>query len=379
MLYIIKGKNSDSSFNATVLLVSYLCVLLMQQFLILPMRLAQLAMLVLGVLSVQFYKKNRANEYLLAFFLLYTLGGLLSWIFNKNADIQEYLWIVSFGGIALLLLNETVCFDVMKVFYYSSMGLMCLLIIFSQGVDNLHMASSRNTISSMGILLFSIYTISAYQCNRKIHIMSAVVFVITALLGIGRSGVLLSGLLLISFLLWDINKQTFCLKNPYYICITIIVLGILFVLLYNSVIYPALYNISWRGIMSQSRLGIWTSYIEKTCSDLKNILFGAHVSGNIWLDKYSFNLHNSFLNLHSKYGFGVLLLIIVLTFHSIVFFIKKKQLIILIPFLAVVFRAQTDYTNFNGTADFVWYYYMFLPFFEMKKKRYYKSNLKESQ
>lgn len=366
MAYFFKYKSSNYNINATIFLTAYLCILVMQQFLIVPIRVAQAAMLFLGLLSVQFYKRNMANQYLVIFFIIYTVGGIISWIFNRNADIQEYLWIISFGGIALLLLNESVSFKVISAFYYLSMGLMCILILLSNGVDNLHMASSRNTISSLGILLFNVYTISAFQNHRRVNIMASVTFVITALLGIGRSGVLLAGMLLLSLLIWDINKRSFHFRNPLYICFIILCTGILCFVLYDTVVYPALYNMSWRGVVSQARVGIWTSYLQKTFSDLSNIIFGANISGNVWLDEFSSNLHNSFLNLHSKYGLGITIMIFTLTFNSLLYFIKKRQLIILIPFLAIIFRAQTDYTNFNGTADFVWYYYMFLPFFRQK-------------
>lgn len=191
-MYVRQQINTRDNLLATGCLVIYLSIILLAQFLILPMRIAQLFMLFLGVLSIKFYKKTPPNQYILILYILYTFCGIFSWTYNHNADLQEYLWIVSFGGIAFMLSNKKLSFNIMRVFYYGSMAIMCLLIFFNQGVDNLHMASSRNTISSMGILLFTLYMISAYQCKRKVHIMAPIAFVIAALLGIGRSGVLLA-------------------------------------------------------------------------------------------------------------------------------------------------------------------------------------------
>lgn len=357
---------------ASIYMALFIIILLLQQFLILPIRIAQLAMLVLGLACLQFYKKNSPNELVLIYCAFYTVGGIFSWVFNRNADLQEYLWIISSAGIAILMLNQKIMFHLIRIIYYFSMGLMCFLILINHGVDNLPMVSSRNAISSLGIFLFSIYTISAYQCNHKIHFASIITYVITSLLGIGRSGLLLAMALLVVSLLWNINKNTFHLRSPFQVCVIILVLIVACLVLYEKVIYPAFYNIAWRGIISQVRANTWISYIKKVYIDMGNIFWGAHISGDFWLDKYSRNLHNSFLNLHSKYGLGITLTIIILTFNALRYFVTKRKLILLIPFLSVIFRAQTDYTNFNGSADCVWYYFMFLPFFEYHNKLKHK-------
>lgn len=362
---------------ATIYLTFYMVVLLLQQFLILPVGTASLMMLVLGIACIKFYRKTPPNQLVAVFYLLYTTGGIFSWFFNKNADLQEYLWIVSFGGIAVLLLNQKVSFNIISPLYYCSMGLMCFLILVSHGVDALHMLSSRNSISSLGIFLFSIYAISAYQCKRRISLFSVITYAITAFLGIGRSGVFLAVLLLGMWLVWDINKNSFQLRNPIHISTIIIILSICCLLLYDKVLYPAIYNLTWRGMISQSRVNIWINYLSKAFAGMDHFLFGAPVSGNIWLDSYGHNLHNSFLNLHSKYGFGITLLVLIFTIHAFIYFTQQKKLILLIPFLGVLFRAQMDYTNFNGSADCVWYYFIFLPFFEHYKDRLKLSPLKQ--
>lgn len=351
------------NFTATAIVAFYFAVVYMQQFLIIPQRLAQLLLILCGATGVLFIKEKGSNAWSVGFFLLYTLCGIASWVYNGNADLAEYLWIVSFGGMSLILLNCTINFNGIKYIYYVFLFMMDLLIVSYGNVDLLPMASSRNTISSFGIVLFSIYCIAAYQNRKKVSIIASLAFIITALLGIGRSGVLLAGIIFGACLIWDINVDTFKIKNPGYILVMAFGMLVAAVALYEKVIYPAIRNILWRGLISPDRIEIWRSYYGKVMSDPLNILFGASVSGNEWLDKYHSNLHNSFMNLHSKYGLIILILILILTCNAIFYLIKKRKMILLVPFLAVIFRAQTDYTDFNGISDIVWYYFMLLPFF----------------
>lgn len=362
-------KHIKSKMNvlATIYLTLFILILLFQQFSNFPVRIIQIAMLILGAACIKFYKKNIPNRLALTFYIVYTMGGLFSWLFNGNADLQEYLWVISFGGIAILLLNQKIIFNIISPLYYFSMGFMCLLILSNHGVETLHMLSSRNVISSLGILLFSIYAISAYQSNSRISFIAIITYAVTAFLGIGRSGVLLAIMLLGTGLIWNINENTFQFRNPVCIIAIVLILGVGCLLLYNEVIYPAIYNIAWRGVISHSRVNIWIHYFAKVFTRLDYIIFGAPVSGNIWLDTYAQNLHNSLLNLHSKYGFGIVLLVLFFTVNAFIYLIRKKALILLIPFAGILFRAQIDYTNFNGTADIIWYYFMFLPFFERHK------------
>ena len=141
---------------------------------------------------------------------------------------------------------------------------------------------------------------------------------------------------------------------------TIILLLVLFCLLLvfsPSLFADVLYNFEKRGIQS-TRLIIWRDYIKQAILNFGNFFFGAKIEGTSVLNQYHYNLHNSFLMLHAKYGILGFSMVVVLLIKTIGKLLHERNMYLLSPLLFVLFRMNFDYTNFNGILDIVMIYFL---------------------
>lgn len=354
-----------------IVIMIYLFVDLLRLFEVVSLMIGNSLYVLLGSIAIVFSIVKygfRKQMPMFAFIFFYTLFGAIGILLNGNMNIQELLWPFAFASIALLLLNFGVPNKLTKFIYYFVCIFFITIITISGGADNLNMVSSRNTISTLVFIYFSLYAISNYTNNFKVTIFPIVLGLIVTIMAVGRSGIITFSILLVLFLLFKYDGEKYKVRNLLKSVSLLFLFGVIIWATYGYLeIYfaQAIANFQSRGLESVRSL-IWQDYLNKTLTSGKYLYFGAPISGTILLDMFNNNLHNSLLMLHAKYGLTILIIVIILIINAFIYFIKNNNIVYLILLIALIFRMQLDYTNFNAQLDIILFYLMFSPFIQQK-------------
>ena len=343
-------------------------ILSAKYFSLLPITTCNILILGLGTFALVscFFKSSfRVKEFII-FLVLYSIFGLLSFFYNSNADIYELLWPLGFMSIGLSYFFERPSFIVSKILFYFFCFIVIYLCFKYGSIDNVSiLALSRNHVSIYAIFYFVLYILSAVYYKKTITLLPPIFFAVVCLLGVGRTGVIVAGFVLLVFLFVKIEEGELKRRQLLHI-IVLLVFAILLVFtllkIYPEIINKALLNLSSRGLETQRTL-LWKDYLVKSFSNPLNLFFGSNISGTEYLNRYNLNLHNSILMLHAKYGLGGILLIFVFTIKSFHFFVKTKKYSILLVGIILLIRMNFDYTNFNDCLDLPLIYILMSPYY----------------
>jgi hypothetical protein len=237
------------------------------------------------------------------------------------------------------------------------------------------LTSSRNSIS-IHLLAFCLIVYLTDYMEGKIRpvIWPALTVMILCIIANGRSGMIVSILLFMTVLLFNIKHIYLIAMNKYKPNRTILFLFVLFLGIISFIIatYTLPLLIEWfktsrfnsEGIYS-IRFEMWKQYFSELT--FKRALFGRNldqypitvVRDGVLLIKHS-NPHNSFLDLWAKSGFFAfpIFLITILT----IWYLKEKSLFLSIIFILFLLRSSTDMVIYLRRSDYVFFAYMFLAF-----------------
>ena len=368
-------KRKKDSFPSWVILI-YGILETLKYVKIIPTMTVNIAGLILGLLSFLYtYRRKRLKGNYIIYFVIYTLMGLFSFIYNGNLDFQELAWPVFFAGIAVLLLAFHIDerFAVIPVYFFTLV--MIYMFLRYGAIYDLNLSESRNYSSAYLLSFYSIYLI-VREKNRKdkIKIIPLVAVTACAFLSAGRGGMIsfliLEALLVLYYILK--NKKFSKLRYvsirqiSFIFCLLVVIVvliktGILTRILVMMKNMLGLYI--QKGFSSSSRNVIWGEYIQKIISTPVSILSGPSISGTTLLDTFHWNLHNSYLMLYARYGTIVCLIVLMKMLKSGTYFLRKKKWVILILMVTVFIRCYTDCIAFNGVMDITWYYLLFAPLY----------------
>lgn len=356
---------------ASFLVLLFVLIEHLRFFKILPLHISNGSFVVIGLLSILYVsKKNGIKKQLkpYLFMFLYIFFGLIGVIANGNIDFQEMLWPFAFIGISLVLLNFKMSYRLSRIIYYTSAFILSIQILISGNVNNLEAISSRNAISVMILVMFSILVISSYQNDMKIGIFPVMIGTTVAILAVGRSGILTFLLLLVSFLVFRFEGKKHSVNITIRTLLTIATIFVFFFITYKvfePYIVDVITNFEARGLESV-RTRLWTAYLEKVSKSFRYIIFGAPIEGTYLLNLFSMNLHNSMLMLHAKYGLIVLISVIIMIMKAVMYFLKRKNYLFFTLLIIILFRMQFDYTNFSAQLDVVFFYLIFFRHYEKR-------------
>ncbi|WP_273130282.1 hypothetical protein [Bacillus weihaiensis] len=351
----------------TIFILVYLFIDFLRLFEIIPLVIGNSLYVLLGSIAIVLSTvingiRNQIPMFIFMFF--YTFFGAIGIVLNGNMNIQELLWPFAFMGITLLFLNFGLPNKVLKYIFYFVCIFFITIIVISGGVDNLNMVSSRNTISIIVLFYFSLYAISNYTNNIKITIYPILLGLIVTIMAIGRSGIFTFSILMVLFLLFRFDGEKYKIRNPLKLTVILVVAGIILLVSYNFLeVYFAqtISNFENRGLDSVRDI-LWQDYINKTLTSAKYLFFGTPIGGTYLLDTFNNNLHNSLLMLHAKYGLLMFVIIVILIINTMVYSMKTKNIVFFILLIALLFRMQFDYTNFNAQLDIILFYLIFATF-----------------
>ena len=313
--------------------------------------------LILGGISIIlcFMAKNSIMNSAVIFVCIYTFSGFISWVYNRNADIQELLWPIGFMGIGLLFTVFTISYRITSVIYLVFIIMISSLVILNGGMVNSEYSAIRNGVSVGSLLFFSMHMIAAYQNKATVSLVYPLLMLFVNFMAVGRSGVLVSLLCVAFFVLFSYKSGKAHMRESYLIIVCIILLSVCCAFLY--IVYPHIFldvmdNFSRRGLKS-GRLNMWGDYILQCWEYFPNILFGSRIEGTELLNMFRENLHNAWIMLHAKYGItGVILCLYLLT-RAVYRLVRNSNMYLLTPLVLIFFRMNFDYTNFNGLLDSV--------------------------
>ncbi len=324
--------------------------------------------------------KIKIKHYLIGLFCLLTIvSGISSGIHTQNINFSLYLKTISYVIIAILALEYPPPHIVIKSFFYG-VSAWFILILLNSKIDpnDYFLRLSRNYFSVLLLALLCLYYFAtAKKACSKIPFTPALIYMVVSFLAVGRSGIfssliLVSGILYINYWLYSPNsKQKFI--NAYFLGVAFIIF--LFIVGQTNIVNIGFSRFKTMGIKSQGRSLIWKQYFGLTYGSLTNLLLGNPLEGIEIFEHYEYNLHNSFLQMHTTYGLPFSLIVAGGLAHSLYSCYKKKEYLIILLMATFLFRATTDQLGFAFFTEFLFYYFVFYSFFSEQKNK--KPVLKE--
>lgn len=229
-------------------------------------------------------------------------------------------------------------------------------------------ALSSNSENFVSVSLFLAYFLSfalskKYQVEFIVLIMAGVILFLSVI-SIGRSGIVTSAFLFIFTALLYFHyglKQL----NPRLMRASIYLFFLSFAYFAVSVSLQVLLDagllerIVNRGFTDYSRWFIISDYFSRLY-DLRSLLGGVDVYLVDAYSKYGYNLHNSYLSIHSIFGLAFFIIYTLLLVQVSFWLVLKKNAVLLIPWVAILVRALTDIQVLGGKLDWVLYFLVFI-------------------
>ncbi len=355
------GKNNIFTDCIILLLIS---MIFMRYLSLLPTNVCNIMILVGGTLSIVYvglhYRFDNVRNYLL-FLILYTIFGVANFLITGNNGLTNLLWVFGYMGIAVLLLETKCSHLLLSMLYFAWCIFFFLFFIIGSISSSFILANSRNHVSIYTLLLFSLLCISAERNGKTISLVQVLMFVLSCMSAGGRSGIAVAAVMVLFYLFFDMLGATVRKGNPlkktflFIIILGLIIIGERF---FSSFISNSFYKFAAQGVSSQ-RYMIWKSYIDKVFSNPEYILTGAPIQGSYYLDRYSENLHNSFLMLHATHGLPLFIYVISKVIKKASGYMKEKRYMLLMIISLIIIRMNFDYTNFDGCLDLPLMYLLF--------------------
>lgn len=136
--------------------------------------------------------------------------------------------------------------------------------------------------------------------------------------------------------------------------------GIFLLFLFFDVFGFVVENSNFEKGLDSARFDIWKSYLSSI--DVFGFLFGYDVGGSDVIVSYGSNTHSAYFRMHSYFGAGLILLIL-LPLFSLIKMIKKREWLFIFLFFCFFFRAIFDPVYFVYFFDYVFYPFVFFYFF----------------
>ncbi|QWB95439.1 hypothetical protein KHQ89_05660 [Mycoplasmatota bacterium] len=257
----------------------------------------------------------------------------------------------------------------MEIFVFYCVIYILTFYSFGNSFDSIFVNASRNYVSVYLLFFIFMYYVSNYKENT-INILPSVLFFLLSVFAIGRTGILVSRVLVLLTLMWNTRNSTYFKKLINLIIIIIIVIIIVFIQSdFYKVVFSRFFETS--NLTLGGRLTIWKEFYEKLFDSILNFLLGPKLDQIPLAVYFDFNLHNSFLNLYSRYGFIIFVIVLMLMVNSLLSMLKRKEILLLIISLIFIMRASTDLLFSYYYGDVLMY---FLVLYSLNKTNKYTSN-----
>ncbi|RAK12628.1 hypothetical protein C8C77_10771 [Halanaerobium saccharolyticum] len=211
--------------------------------------------------------------------------------------------------------------------------------------------ASRNYVGLLFLFFALLYYLSCLNIREKTSIIPSVITIIICFLSYGRSNIYLSLLMFMVVYLYKAVNKINLSKILIFFLITIIIVGVF------VYFFPYIYeNTNLKRGLESPRFLMNKNYIESL--NYTSLFTGYDYRKINIIEEYGNNPHNSFIYSHYNFGFGVLLLIILIIYYFLKGVINFSVYNIFSIFLCIIFliRVSFDRVAFIGPYDFLLFY-----------------------
>ena len=333
------------------------------------------SLLVFGAIGVlvglKLDKKSRWVYY--GTMLLFAITESLNVALVGNTTFEGVAYnILIFGLVAIMFVYPHSYFQGIVVYYVL---MMFFIPIFLRGELAIYiLTSSQNYVSVCLILAASIYYIGVDNGGkglRLIDLLPALLCFMLSVWAMGRGGILTSLFLLTSMSLIYLVKKA--IRNKFlFILIPFLFAGIVLFLMRRGInpfdMLMSLGKLESKGMESTERMNLWVPYIQKLTESPGYFFFGVPLTEIPVIMLFEGNTHNSFIQLHAYNGIVMVLVFVVLLIKSLIYYIKKRNFLLLILTLTVVFRGMTDKFIFGQYGMPIMMYLVLYPYLASDKE-----------
>ena len=321
----------------------------------------------LGMLAflIVIYKVKRIFTLVLPVVIVLSLFSLVNMLFYQ----REYFSIInvfSSLGIALGILYFSKA-DFIK-YILLGIGLHIIYHVITGGVGNDYLPNrSHNHVSAIIVPIAAMILFNDFLRYKKIKISTVVICLVATVavfMAIGRSGIVTMAMIMGGVLLFLVRNRA---KTLIYIISG--VLSILVIMDFVGISFMDFMDFSRfysRGIESGTRIDLISQYYSNL--DFETTLIGVEREDVEYAGGH--NVHNSFLEIHSKVGIGILIVIYMIVFSSIR--IQRINIGLLFIYMAVILRCTTDtillFSGFYAGIFLFYIYYAFRLNFDSKNE-----------
>ncbi len=296
------------------------------------------------------------SKSLLFFFLIFPTM-ILAMFYNHNLSIASYVILISYLGIAFLMLNTIIIPEFSYIPFIINTGYLCIYYLKNNTMYAAFAEQSVNYVSVTILYTLILIYISQYQNRIKTdNYLLLILSIFLCIVAGGRGGLLsVAFLFLLTFL-----KNLFVKTKKNLIINVIVFTGMVLIFVYYGIIKGNIFALlgsgfSERGMDSNGRSFVWGLYLIQCLTSIKNIFFAINIQNAIPIEIFP-HLHSSYLTLYADFGLlGFLCIIILLIKIFFLLFKIDKNLSFL--YLAILERAVTDilFSNFAGDV-FILYF-----------------------
>ena len=235
----------------------------------------------------------------------------------------------------------------------------------------------RNPMSAYLLLfvmpLFIPNRIGEKAISSKILIFHSSFILLIGFLLSGRGGIICFGVLLIGLLIaYFMETKDFDLSRLLFSFCLVLVFFVLFVYVLNNidslqVVFSRFYEKGGTSDVSNEPRYIMIMQYLENLNNFPNIFFGVNAKNCSLIYFFNSNPHNSYINIHMRYGLIALLIVIIAIVREMFYSFKEKKFSWLFFVMAVSIRVFTDMLIGGAILD-VFVYYLILKHLDGVKK-----------
>lgn len=310
-----------------------------------------------SVFCIEFRFVSNNITYTLIFIILSVFGGICFLFKGFYVNSSLIIYQLFFGIILQFYLERKIGHQIYGIILVVYSAFIYLNIFRGVDPDLILHERSRNMVSFYTLIYTIYYYIEDYRWNKNVNIFPALNCAVLGLMLIGRSGIIVSLLLLLFIFFYQFSF----ISNVSKIKRITIIVSIIAVFVYtNYQLLMLLYESAFGrfiefGVDGTGREDILAMYSEKVKSDPISFIFGVSLN-NPTFERFEYNLHNSFFSAH--YFWGILSLVFFLLIVRT--FFKKGHVFYKGLLVVLLIRSTTDQVFFIDFMDVIVYYLMFL-------------------
>jgi len=318
----------------------------------------------LSVIYFIFGRVNNNTNSILSILLLVILM-MASSLYNGNKNLFGVLFSTSYFLVGIIIIHTKLNYKIFKFSFFIHSVMLLFFLLTNKNANEIFENISRNYISVIMLMQYSLLYLSFYMNNKKINMIPSLVVLIVSILSMGRAGIISALILFVGNFILSIKNHILSIKNHRISIliklkkarslILVLSLIILFIVFSDQIISldnveVAINRMNNIDITNNPRSEIIREYF-RNASSLGSFLWGVNVSQVPLFQYWNLNLHNSFLHLHADFGILGFSFIIFGLIKKSLHFIKNGEWFLLVLLLSIVVRSLTDKVAFSGIYD----------------------------